>query len=160
MPAVMAALSVVFIYLASVFPTGRLGFVAVSSLFGIAAVIESGMIAGVMVYIVSSLLALLLVPNKLIALIYVMFFGYYPVLKSLAERVKSRVLEWAIKLAVFNGALTLMMLTIKGILIPQAAESIPMAVIYIGVNIVFAVFDFGVTKLIAFYLNRISKNIR
>jgi hypothetical protein len=159
-PALMASLSIVFIYLASVFPTGQLGLIAVSSLFGIAAVIETGLISGILVYVASSILALIVVPNKLITLIYVMFFGYYPVLKSIAERVKNRVFEWVIKLLVFNGALTLMMFTIKSAIIPQSLEKIPSAVIYIGANVVFAVFDFGVSKLIAFYLNRISKNIR
>ena len=54
--AVMTAMTVALMYLSSIMPTGRLGFLGLSSLMGIAAVIESGLSGGIMVYIGGCLL--------------------------------------------------------------------------------------------------------
>ncbi len=75
----MTVCSVVLLYLASVLPAARLGIVAVSSLFGIAAIIEAGLAADIFVFIGSSLIGWLIVPDKPAILIYTLFLGYYPI---------------------------------------------------------------------------------
>ena len=34
------------------------------------------------------------VPDKQAALLYVIFFGYYPILKALIERLKIKIVQW------------------------------------------------------------------
>ena len=53
--AVLSALGTVFEYLSSVLPTGQLGFLALASLCGVAAVIESGAGGGIAAFIVMML---------------------------------------------------------------------------------------------------------
>lgn len=157
--AMMTALAVVFLYLAAILPTGRYGLVAAASLFGVAAVIETGISGGVFVYLGASLLGLLLVPDKLDLMLFVLFFGYYPVLKSLAERLENIVLSWIIKLAVMNGALTVILLFFSSLIFDYAAVFSSTALVYLFLNVVFVIFDIGVSKVIAYYMYRI-KNVK
>jgi len=158
--AMFSALSAVSLYFASVWPTGQVGIVAFSSLFVAAAVIEMGIVQGIYVFIVSSLLGILLLPDKAAPLLYILFFGFYPVIKSSSEMVRSRMLQWVIKLAVFNAALTVIWFFVRWIFIDFGENSPGTAIIYLFGNVIFIVFDYGYTKLIWFYLNRISKYIK
>ena len=56
------------------------------------------------VYASTSVISLLLVPNKEAALFYTLFFGYYPIVKAIFESKLPRVAEYILKLAVFNAS--------------------------------------------------------
>lgn len=157
--AVMTAAVVVMMYLASVLPTGRLGYLGVASVFGVAAVIESGISGGIMVYLASSLLGLIIVPAKEIVLLYALFFGYYPVLKSFAERRKSPVLGWIIKLGVMNIALTILIFAFETLFFSVSGLDFAIPATYAIVNVVFILFDIGVSGVISFYITRIHRKI-
>ena len=158
--AVFSAMTVVSLYVASVWPTGQLGLVAFASLFAAAAVIEAGLANGVSVFIISSTLGMLILPNRSAPMLYVLFFGYYPVLKSLFERSRHRVVEWVLKLLVFNAALTMVWFLLREIIF-DFGENVPNALfIYVGGSLVFVIFDYGFTKLVWLYLSRISRFMR
>jgi hypothetical protein len=158
--AVMAAMSVVFLYFASIFPSGQLGFVAVASLFVIAAVIESGIAGGVSVFAAVSILGFLIVPAKGVMFLYLLFFGYYPVLKSLIEKISKPPVELILKLAVFNAALSVLWFAFSGLVFDGSFLGGNLLIVYILGNIAFLLYDFGVTKLIAFYLSNISSKLK
>ena len=158
--AVFTALSLVFVYLASVFPTGQVGIVALASLFGIAAVVETGLVGGVFVFAATSFLGFVLIPNKTVMVLYAVFLGYYPILKSLAERVKSRAIEWVIKLVSVNIAMTVIVFVFSELVFHAEFLNQHTVLLYLAVNVVFVIYDFGVSKLIEFYINRISKQIK
>ena len=66
-------------------------------------VIELGRSWAFGVYVAAALLSLLLLPNKEAAVLYTAFFGYYPIVKAILEgRRMPRILEYLLKLAVFN----------------------------------------------------------
>lgn len=158
--ALFSALSIVSMLLASIWPTGQLGFAAFASLFVAAAIVESGIRYGVCVYIVSSALAALLLPVKTVPLIFALFFGYYPVVKRLAERIKRAPLRWVPKLVVFNAALTVLWFLV-GALTFDFADTVPgTALTYLAGNAVFILFDYGFSKVIALYGERVSKKNR
>lgn len=54
------------------------------------------------VYIAVSLLSLLFVPEKETVMMYVLFFGYYPIVKPYIERIKVRFISFVLKLLLFN----------------------------------------------------------
>ena len=67
------------------------------------AVIEMGAIQSLWVFAASGLLSFLLSGNKEPVMLYVLFFGYFPILKDVLQRkVKLRVVRWVIKVIVFN----------------------------------------------------------
>jgi len=159
--AILSALTVVFLYISSIWPTGQLGLVAISSLFTVAAIVEAGLIPGVYVYVVSSVLGMLLVPNKASPLLYMLFFGYYPILKSVIERIRAVALQWVLKLLVFNAALSLiwfiMIWLALDFYILFADYAPDLLILFLGGNAVFALFDYGFSKLIRLYMNRVTR---
>lgn len=156
----MAALTVVFLYLASVFPTGQLGFVAVASLFTIAVVIEAGIKHAALVYISCAVLAFLLIPLKGAALLYTLFFGYYPIVKSFAERLKKPLWSWIVKEAVFVAALTVVWFLFRTLIFSGRYLELSPLIVYIGGVAVFTLYDIGLSRLIGYYIYKISPKIK
>ena len=161
LPALFSALAAGSLYIASLWPTGQPGLAAVASLFVAAAVIETGLGSGLSVFIVSSALGMLIVPDRTAPLLFVLFFGYYPLVKSLSERLRGAVRPWILKLAVFNAALTVAWFLLTELVAGFLGDFTPgLWLIYLAGNIVFVVFDYGYTKLIWFYINRVSKHFK
>ena len=155
--ALLSALTVVSLFFASVWPTGLFGLVAFSSLFVAAAAIESGIVYGIYVFVVSSALGMLILPDKAAPVLFILFFGYYPVLKNLFERVKPAPVQWILKLAVFNAALTVLWFLLKDLFFSFGEDMPGIILIYLMGNAVFAVFDYGYSKVLLFYMDRVSK---
>ncbi|MGN0984724.1 MAG: hypothetical protein ACI4OI_07760, partial [Gemmiger sp.] len=65
---------------------------------------EYGARYSLLLYLMVSILSVLLVPDKELALFYALVIGYYPVLKRVLDRLRPAPLRWAAKLAVFNAA--------------------------------------------------------
>ena len=72
---VLAAGSLAVMWLACFFPTGKLGLTAAAGLFPIGAVIAAGRPAGLLCWAAASVLGLLLLPDKGVALMYLCFLG-------------------------------------------------------------------------------------
>lgn len=157
----MAALSLAMLYLAALVPTGQLGLVAAAGLMPAAAVISAGVPAGVLCYGVTGILGMLLTPDKGSAALYLLFFGLYPLVKCLIERLRKLPFEWACKLAFFNLALVIAWLTLRGALLaglPAVFDGL-WALCVLG-NVTFVVYDLGFSRLIALYRMRIDKLMR
>lgn len=158
---VLAALSLVLLLLAAVSPSGRMGIVAVAGLVNAAAVISGGLHAGLLCWAVAGILGLILSPDKGNVLLYLVFFGLYPMVKSLIEQLRKAPLEWLCKLAFFNVVLTFCWFVLRDVLLaglPAVFEQL--WVLYVGGNVVFLIYDYGFSKLVMFYAARIDKAIR
>lgn len=159
--AVLSALSFIFLYVSAIVPTAQMGVVAIAGLFPAGAVVSAGLGAGFFCYSVSGLLGLLLIPNKGNALLYLLFLGLWPMLKSLCERLSNRWLEWVCKLAIFNAALSLLWIALRSVLLPFLPVALNSTwLIYLTGNVVFLIYDIGFSKLIAFYVVRIDRVLR
>ena len=156
----MAALTVACLYLASVFPTGQVGIVAVASLFTIAAVIEAGIKHAALLYAVCAILSFLMIPLKGVAIIYTLFFGYYPIVKSFAERMKKPLYSWILKEAVFLAALFVVWFLFRNLIFTGRTLDISPLIIFPACIVVFTLYDIGVTRLIAYYLYRLSPKLK
>lgn len=125
------------------------------------------------IYAAVSLVSLLLVPNKEAAVLYVAFFGYYPILKALLESHVPRALEYVLKFLVFNTAMLAaywFLINIFGIPFNEimgigenetglfAKFAVP---IMLGMgNIAFIVYDIAITRIITTYLKVWQKRFR
>lgn len=158
---VLTALSVVTLYFSAVSPTARLGLTAVAGLFPAGAVVSSGLGAGFFCYGATGLLGLLLVPDKGNVVLYLLFLGLWPMLKSLFERLSSRVLEWVCKLAVFNIILAIFWFGLRELLLPFLPPVLDQGwMIFAGGSVAFIIYDVGFSKLIAFYEVRVDRVLR
>lgn len=67
-------------------------------------------------YVCVAILAVLFVPETELALFYVLVMGYYPVLRVKLNGVKSTLLRWVLKFAVFNAGTVLVYLLLFALL--------------------------------------------
>ena len=155
---VLAAGSLAVLWLACVTPTGRLGVAAAAGLFPIGAVLLAGRGAGLLCWAAASVLGLLILPDKGVALMYLCFMGLYPVVKSRLEQYASRPLEWVGKLACFNAALTLLWVAFRGLFLPALPEWLAGKVwlLYGTGNLVFLLYDWGLSRLIGMMTARLK----
>lgn len=158
---VLAALSLAVLYLSAFLPTGRIGAVAVAGILPAGAVVSAGLGAGFLCYGATGLLGLILLPVKGNAVLYLLFFGLYPMVKSLIERLRRLPLELVLKLLFFNLVLSLFWFSLRVIFLPFLPKALDGSWSVYGVgNLAFLIYDFGFTKLIAFYCQRIDKAVR
>ena len=147
---VLAAASLAVLWLACVTPSGQAGVTAAAGLFPVGAVLSAGGGAGLLCWGAASILGLLLLPDKGVALMYLVFFGLYPVVKSRLEQLKSRPAEWAGKLVFFNAALSLLWFAFQGLLLPNLPEWLTGQVwmLYGAGNLIFILYDVALSRLI------------
>ena len=84
--AMLSALGVVLLYLGSFVEIMDMAMAAIASFAVIITVIEYGKGAPWAVYGVTSILSLILLPQKTPAAFYALFFGFYPIIKEKIER--------------------------------------------------------------------------
>ena len=99
--AIMAAIAVV-IMLTSYFPYLTYAIPAIASVFILIPTLELGLKWGTITYFVSAII-ILLVGEMEAKLLFVIFLGYYPIVKETVERYLSTPLQYIIKFAVFNA---------------------------------------------------------
>ena len=121
------------------------------------AVIEMGAVQSLWIYAAASLLAFLLSGNKEPAMLYILFFGYFPILKDVLQRkLKLRVLRWVIKFAVFNismAAAYLLLIYVFGMPLEdmESFGKYSIIILLVGGNLLMVVVDFCIEKLSVLY---------
>lgn len=150
-------MSVVIMYIASVMPTGKLALCAVASGIVCMTVVKGGVKNAVYLYAIVSVLSLMLLPDKAIALGYLIFLGNYPILKGLIEKRGKLSSEWILKVIVFSVYAVALYLGLTFVLptIHELEYSLP--VVAVGFLIVASVYDVALSLLITELVRRFSK---
>ncbi len=156
---VAAGLCLLLMFMTGMIPFATYALPAVAGIVLIAVVAEMGWRTALVVYAAVSLLSLGIVPDREAALLFIFFFGYYPVIKGLLERLPTKVLQLLIKFLIFNITMIFSYLVIIYVLgIPDILESFGdfgrySALVILGMgNVVFAVYDFALTNISIVYL--------
>lgn len=157
--AVLAALTLLFLYAAAFLPTVRLSLYALSSFFMIGLILEKEISYGWMMYIVVSILGLLLIQDKMKILPYIFFFGSYGIIKFYIEKAENIVVEILIKLAYFSTVMLLSYVFASQILFSDIKIKLPIWVILLGAQFIFFIFDYIYSRVIIFYEIRIRKYV-
>lgn len=162
---IIAALSLSLMFLISIIPMFTYVVPAAASMLLIPIIIEIDKKWALGIYFSVSLLGLIVVPNKEVAVIYAAFFGYYPVLKSVLESQMKIIPEWIFKILTFNASVLLsyyLMLKFMGITIDELERfgwfAIPLLLV-LG-TIAFVLYDYAMTKLIALYFLKFQRHFK
>lgn len=99
---ILSAFIIIILYISGLVPTSRLTLLVIVSFVGGVAVIELGAKRSIAVYTVVFLLGWMLVPAKLIWILYVLFFGQYPIIAGFTSEVKNKIMSLVIRLVHFN----------------------------------------------------------
>ena len=162
---IIGALSIVLMSLTSIIPFGTYAFPTFAGMLLVAIVIEHGKAWAFSIYFVVSVLSFLLLADKEAALYYVAFLGFYPIVKAIIERIKSKVLQYVVKFILFNICMVIAFyLSVFVLSIPTRIAPFPpflitghyMPLAFLAIsNVAFIVYDFCVSKIVAIYILKI-----
>jgi hypothetical protein len=104
---VFAGLALALMWMISFVPSMDYALPAMAGMLTLLLVTEAGSAWAIGVYFAVAVLALLLLPNKGVALLYAALFGYYPVVKLQLEHRLPAWIVWMLKFLLFNAAVIL-----------------------------------------------------
>ena len=157
---VLVALSVIILYLGCAIEVLDLTMSAIVSLLVVVIVIEMGYNYAWLAYVATSILSLVLLPQKSPAIFYACFMGFYPIIKSYVERLKTAVGRWSVKLIVGNAALVMMFLLLS-LFVPDEFEGGWVLIgTYALAFVTFILYDVALTKLITLYFRMIRDRVK
>ncbi|MBR0302404.1 MAG: hypothetical protein IJQ80_00985 [Clostridia bacterium] len=158
---ILSALCFVIMYIGAVTDILDLSVVVLSALIVVVAVIELGGRYPWMIWLVASILCMLFLPRKDIALEFVLFGGVYPMIKSLVERLPV-VLAWILKLAYFNAVFTAwFFLSVRFFGIGTDVIGVKLGTVaYLAANAFFIFTDVCFSFMISAYMTRLRKKFK
>ena len=162
---VISALSIVLMFMTGVIATLTYAIPAIAGALLILIVIEISPKFATSVYIAVSILSLLVVADKEAAVMYAMFFGYYPILKGIIEKKLNGVLEWIVKYVIFNISVISAYFVVSKIFMITFEDvdflgKFALPILLVVCNIVFALYDIALTRLLSSYIYNWRKYIK
>ena len=159
---VMTALAVVLLLFTAT-PVATVALAALAGLTAVPLVIEINKRAALLQYAAVTVISLLLIPAWEGKLMYIGFFGYYAIVKSLLEaRRMPRAAEWAVKIAVFIAATAagaLLAVTVARVPLPSFHPAAWAGIALVAVA-VFVLYDIGLTRFISGYIRTLHPAVR
>jgi hypothetical protein len=155
--AMLGAFTLLFLYIASVIPTGRFAVYFLSSVFVAALMVEYDTGLAFLMFVAVSLLSFLILPDRTRVFYYILFFGHYGIGKHFIEKIKDKVVAFVLKLLYFNAAMGLMYLLATKLLVADTVSPLPVWVLLIIAQIVFVVYDYLYSMVTQFYVQHIRK---
>ena len=155
---IVVALCVALMLLGAVIPIAMFIAPAVAGFLIATVCVECGMQMALTAYAAVSLLALLFVPDKEVALIFTVLLGYYPLAKPKFERIRPALLRCVCKLLLCNGAV-LAMYGLIYLLVPMGsisqelratATAAALATLAMG-NVAFLLYDRALHNMLMMY---------
>ena len=161
---VLSAFGVVVLMLGVFIDVLDMSAAMIASVLIVVAVIEAKGFWPWLTYGVTATVALLLLPVKTVAMIYV-FAGYYPIIKSKLEKLP-KAFSYVLKFLVFNISLVAAAFAFKFLLtgislepIRGVGKNITYVVFYVLGNVTFLMYDILLTRLASLYIFKLRDRI-
>ena len=166
---IMIALTTIILYSTSIIPISTLTILTIASAIVPVVIIRSNIKTAIFVYIASSILAFFFAQIN-ISVLYAIFFGVYGIVKYFTERIRKNYLEIIFKLLFFNFSFILGYVILQAIVgidiisnlgglignfIEGAPEYLAIIILWAIAQVVFYIYDYALTLIITFYLDRI-----
>lgn len=163
---VLSGMALALMLLGSVIPLATFITPALAALCVLYFCLEFGNKMAFAVYFVISTLSLLLAADKELALVFTCVIGYYPILKQLTEKLRSRLLKWLIKFSVFNvTAIGLYYVLLHVFVMASVREEFAeyttplLVVLVLLANLTLFFYDRVLTKLSVLYIVKIKPKL-
>ena len=164
---IVSALCLVTMFLAGVLPALYLLLPGIAGILLMIIAVEVSTGWAFLTYLAVSLLSVFVTFDKEAALIFIMFFGHYPILRFYIEKIPLRLIKLLIKLAVFNVCIiayfyiTVYIFGLDDILEEFDDMGRYGAYIMLGIcNLVFLVYDLDLVIMYKLYRKRIMPKFR
>lgn len=168
---VLIALSLLILYSASILHISTISILTISSAIVPICIIRSDIKTATLVFVATSIISFYIIPIN-IWLLYILIFGGYGIVKYLIERMRKEILENIFKFIYSNIIFSLSIMLAKILLgtdiivvfsntigeyIKFNGPVIPTIGLYIFWQLVFFLFDYALTLIITFYMERLHK---
>ena len=153
--AILSALATVIICAGSVLGTVDIAIAVAASVCVLICSCEFGYKNALLIYIVVSILAFVLAPSKISAVLFTCLFGMYPVVKNYSEARFGKLMSYIVKYIYLNVAMIVFIVFVKVFL-----SAMPILVYLVAVpvaNVVLPLYDFLMSEMIGFYYKRIRQ---
>lgn len=162
--AVIAALAVTFMLL-SYFPYLTYAIPALSGLFIMITVIEIGAKWAVLSYATAAAVLLISPADIESKALFICFFGFYPILKAVIEKIRKPLIEWPVKILIFALALGVIYIAFTKLTNVSLEEfgvlgQYGAVILLVLGTLVFVVYDIAVSRMAMFYMSTIHNKIK
>ena len=164
---VMGAFALSVMLLGSVIPCATFCAPAISGLLLVPVAMECGLKTAWLLFAAVAILAVILVPEKEMALTFLFILGHYPLVKVRLDRIRPAPVRWAAKLGVFNLSILVMYTLVLTVfpMLELAAEYREMGramvvVLLATANLAFVAYDRSVLNLARWYTVRVRPKLR
>lgn len=112
----------------------------------------------------SSIVCSFTVADKEAVLIFILFFGYYPIIKSIIESIKNKLIQFVIKFLIFNLVAVMDFFIVTNIFMvsPEIFSvfgvNFDVVIIIVG-NIAFLLYDIAISAFVLKYIKLIHPRI-
>lgn len=162
---VLSALAVALMALGTLFPLATFCCPLLASLVLIVVRAECGGSMAAGVWVVTAALSILLAPDKEAAALFC-FLGFYPVLKPVLERIRTKPFRMTVKLAVFNLAICLLYTLLLWVFqldsltaeLESFSRAMTALMLLLG-NVTFVLYDLLLARLELLYRRKLQKTV-
>lgn len=158
----LVALGCVFMILGAVFEVVDLSMCALASLLVVFAYLELGSPYTWLIWLCTSLVAMISFFASPVWIEYFFIFGIYPIIKAYIERLP-RVAWLPLKLVFINGMAWVLILLVKAVTgMPLIASSLlwMKALTYVLINVAFIIYDMFITVMVRLYIDKFRHRFR
>lgn len=159
---VATALSVVMLFLGSIVWVLGYTMPLVASLIMIVLLESVSKKSALLTFVSTSVISFILLNDKECVLLYVLFFGYYPLIRDKLNDIKPKFLSYLLKFINFNAAMVLtqvLCVYVFGIPFDDMLGKWGIVVFALCLNLVFIVFDKLYTLLLRLYRIKLKKKV-
>lgn len=155
---ILCSLSVLMMFMTGLLPFFQYALPAMAGLFLVIIVVEDSFSTAIVAYVATSIIVFLLSPDREAAILYIMFFGHYGIIKSKIDLLSSKIIRAILKFLCFNITVVLAYYLISLIFgLDFVLESFgefgkySLLISLLCGNVIFIVYDFAITNMIAAY---------
>ena len=158
----LTAFACMIIIISNVFPSGMYTFPALSGVIILVLSFVAGQGIAWSSYIAVSIVSFLLCTSKEATLCFILFLGYYPLIRQYLQKIKLKFVRLIIKLLIFNSAasgiyfLLLYVFSLPGDEFEIFGVSLPLIFLFI-MNVVFLIYDIALSLFEKKYKQTIYK---
>lgn len=159
---VATALSVVMLFLGSIFWVLGYTMPLVASLVMIILLDSISQKSALLTFVSTSIISFILLNDKECVLLYILFFGYYPLIRDKINDIKPKSLSYLLKFITFNAAMVLtqvLCVYVFGIPFDDMLGKWGIVLFVLCLNLVFVVFDKLYTLLLRLYKIKLKKKV-
>lgn len=163
---IISAVCLMLMFCTGMFPMLDYTIPAFAGFLMVVMIVETGPKWAVTTYFVVSALCLVITPNYEASMLFILFMGYYPILKFYLDQLNNKVFSWSVKYIVFNLAAAVFFLAFQYVFTSvDLLEGMDMfgrfalPLLWLMGNAFFWLYDKVLGQLVGLYVNWFRKKI-